>query len=101
MESRNNLSWCNKKHLLFILFASYTLGIYSTPAQGASDLFELPIEDLMSLPVITASRKLEKIQEAPATIIVITAKQIEERGYEYLDEILRDLPGFDLMHSWG
>ena len=32
---------------------------------------------------------------------VITAKQIQERGYEQLEDALRDIPGIDLIHING
>ena len=38
---------------------------------------------------------------APATIFVITAEDILNRGYKSLDEILDDLPGFDVAKTGG
>lgn len=60
------------------------------------DFFKLE-EDI----VVTASRKEEKVTEAPATIYVITEKQIRERGYRTLVDALHDVPGFDIIHTYG
>ncbi len=64
-------------------------------------LSELSLETLMNLNVITATGYEQKISEAPSTMSVITAKQIEERGYEQLEDALRDIPGIDFIHING
>ena len=51
--------------------------------------------------VVTASRTKENLQNAPASVIVITEEDIRNRGYASIDEILYDLPGFDLSFSNG
>ncbi|MCB1142122.1 MAG: TonB-dependent receptor [Leptospiraceae bacterium] len=45
--------------------------------------------------VVTASRKSQKISEAPAKIIVINSEKIKNRGYRTLTEVLQDVPYFD------
>lgn len=64
-------------------------------------LNELSLSDLLDITITSASRKEEKLSEAPATALVITAQQIKERGYEYFEDLLRDIPGFDLNHVNG
>lgn len=64
-------------------------------------LNKLSLEELMSLDVITASGVKQKIAEAASTISVITSQQIQERGYEQLEDVLRDLTGVDLIHIHG
>ncbi|HXH18954.1 MAG TPA: TonB-dependent receptor [Chitinophagales bacterium] len=66
-----------------------------------SSLSELTLEELMNIEVVTASKIGQKLSEAPSTMIVITARQIEERGYEQLEDVLRDIPGVDLIHVHG
>jgi len=66
-----------------------------------NNISDLSLEELMNVEVVTASKVSEKLKNAPATILVITAEQIEERGYRCLDDVLRDLPGFDLVHVNG
>lgn len=88
------------KQTVFILFS---LTPYFCPAQNDSlvkpyALKNLSLEELMNIEVITASGSGQKISEAPSTMIVITAQQIKERGYEELDDALRDIPGLDLAH---
>ena len=64
-------------------------------------LLDMSIEELLNVKVITASRQEERITEAPATVMVITREQIRERGYEELEDVLRDLPGIDFVHVQG
>jgi outer membrane receptor for ferrienterochelin and colicins len=59
-----------------------------------ADLYELSLEDLMQIEVTTASKKAEKLSDAPSIIRVITQKDILERGYENVAEALADIPGF-------
>lgn len=59
----------------------------------------LSFEDLMKLTTVTASKVEQKISDAPATLTVITEKQIQERGYKDLGDLLRDLPGFDISEN--
>ncbi|HNN81878.1 MAG TPA: TonB-dependent receptor [Leptospiraceae bacterium] len=51
--------------------------------------------------VVTASRTKEKLKNAPASMVIITEEDIRNRGYQSIDEILYDLPGFDLSFSNG
>jgi outer membrane receptor for ferrienterochelin and colicins len=51
--------------------------------------------------IMSVSKKAEKLELAPATIFVITAEDILNRGYKSLDEILDDLPGFDVAKTGG
>ena len=58
------------------------------------DLAGATIEDLMNIVVTTASRAPEGIAAAPARVQVVTAAQIERRGYRSLLDVLQDLTDF-------
>ncbi|MEP7377085.1 MAG: TonB-dependent receptor [Chitinophagaceae bacterium] len=66
-----------------------------------ASLLNLSLEELMNVKVVTASGYLQTISEAPSTITVITAEQIAARGYEQLEDALRDIPGIDMIHING
>jgi len=61
----------------------------------------LSLEQLMKIKVVTASGFLQTAAQAPSTVTVITAQQIRERGYEQLEDALRDVPGIDMIHING
>lgn len=52
-------------------------------------------KDLVNIKVTSAGKKEQSIKDAPANIIVVTSEQIENRGYLTLQEVFKDLPGFD------
>jgi len=68
---------------------------------SADDFFDLSLEELMELEVTTASKTKQSLAESPASVIVITAQNIRDRGYHHLEEILHDLPGFDFNKNYG
>jgi len=65
------------------------------------ELEQLSIEELMNVHVVSASNISEKLSEAPATVIVISAKELRDRGYTELSEIFDDLPGMDVVRPYG
>jgi outer membrane receptor for ferrienterochelin and colicins len=72
--------------------------------QAPKNLADQDLQDLMELlntPVVSASKTAEKLSEAPATIIVVSKRDIERRGYTQFLEILQDLPGFDISVTQG
>ena len=49
----------------------------------------------------SVSKKMENIDLAPATIQIITAKDIQDRGYIDIESVFNDLPGFDITRNFG
>ncbi|MFQ5442976.1 MAG: TonB-dependent receptor plug domain-containing protein [Nitrospinales bacterium] len=68
-------------------------------ANVASDFFEMELVQLMDQDVITPSKTIQKISDAPGTVIVVTQQQIRERGYLNLVDLLEDLPGIDIQRQ--
>lgn len=69
--------------------------------QDAKKLEELSLEDLLDVEIVSASNKAEKLSDAPATVIVLTANDIAKRGYLDISEIFDDLPGMDITRPYG
>lgn len=51
--------------------------------------------------VISASKFEEKLEEAPAPMLVITAEDIRNRGYLDLEQVFHDIPGFSVSRGNG
>ena len=74
--------------------------LVSTTARGAAaqsqpgELAASTIEDLMNILVTTASRGVEGVGAAPSRVQVVSAAQIERRGYRSILDVLKDLPDF-------
>jgi iron complex outermembrane receptor protein len=59
------------------------------------DLTQLPLEQLMAIDVVYgASKHDQKITEAPSSVSVVTAADIERYGYRTLADVLSSVHGF-------
>jgi len=87
--------------LFFILLSPLFLLAQTDSVPTVDSLLQLSLEQLMNIQVVTAAGFEQTAAEAPSTITVITDKQIRERGYEQLEDALRDVPGIDLIHING
>lgn len=87
--------------LLFLIHAIAASQQDTTPK--INTLLDFSMEELMNVEVVSASASIsgQKLSEAPSTMYIITAQQIEERGYEELGDALRDIPGIDFIHLNG
>jgi outer membrane receptor for ferrienterochelin and colicin len=88
---------------LFYCLVPFNLLAQQDSSQNVKVLLDYSIEELMNLKVVSASAAVsgQKLIEAPSTMLIITAEQIEERGYEELGDALRDVPGIDFIHLNG
>jgi iron complex outermembrane receptor protein len=67
-------------------------------AEGV-DLLDLTLEDLLNIEVTTASRRPQKISDAPATVISYSAEQIEHFGWRDLKDMFRAVVGIDVSYD--
>jgi len=82
-------------HLLTIL----TLAATAIAQQGAKDLSEASLEELTNIQVYSASKHMQSASEAPASVTVVTADEIQKYGYRNLADILRSVPGFYVTYD--
>lgn len=87
--------------LLFFYTIPILLLSQTDSTKKMNTLLDYSLEELMNLEVVSASVSRQTVTDAPSTILVITAQQIEERGYLQLEDVLRDVPGVDLIHVNG
>ena len=69
------------------------------PRTHLAELADLSLEQLTQLTVTTASRREERLVEAPASIFVITADDIRRSGATSLPEVLRLAPNLQVMRG--
>src|SRR5947207_1722408 len=70
--------------------------------QTPPDLLQMDLEDLMKIkvqPVYGASKHLQKVTQAAASVTIITAEEIQSFGYRTLADTLRSVPGFYLTYD--
>ena len=85
-------------HVLSLVFAGVFLPfqIWAGQAEEA-DIFDFFKEEAEAIRVVTASRLLLTRRQAPATVYVVTAEDIEASGAKTLWDALRGVPGVDVM----
>ncbi len=83
----------------FLLICTILL-CYPVYAADIDHLQEKSLEELMDMTVTTASKREQKIHDAPAVVTVITARQIEQLGVTHLSEIMSFVPGFTITNSY-
>lgn len=76
-----------------------------TPEGHDPDRFVMEVAllktELRASTTSSVSKRSENIEYAPATMQIITAEDIKNRGYNDLEAIFADLPGFDVTTSYG
>jgi len=84
---------------------STLLRLDSTFEPGPSPRFAALVTQVraeeLTTQVASVSKTSESLREAPATVLVITGEEIQRRGYLDLEQLLHDLPGFDISRLNG
>ncbi|MEN9575008.1 MAG: hypothetical protein RL514_2863 [Verrucomicrobiota bacterium] len=73
-------------------------GTTAKPIATAALKDELKWLQAEKITVSTASLHAESLERAPATVRVITQRQIQERGYRTVEDVLKGLPGVDVLN---
>jgi outer membrane cobalamin receptor len=101
MPARSVIGW----RITCPVIVSVVVFVFAVTARadsgGVAHLFDVSLDELLNLTVTTATKTPERLSETPATVRVITAKQIRERGYMTLGELLADLPGIQFRDIQG
>ena len=67
--------------------------------QAAKDLSEASLEDLGKIQVYSASKHMQNASDAPSSVTVITADEIQKYGYRTLADILESVRGFYVTYD--
>jgi outer membrane receptor for ferrienterochelin and colicins len=87
--------------VVYLIIFRATLLSQESDTLRVEDILTMSFDDLMNTQVISASKIQQQIKDVAATVHVITAEQIKERGYFTLEETLSDLPGFQFRNIVG
>jgi outer membrane receptor for ferrienterochelin and colicins len=83
--------------LILVLVVGAPGRLLAQDNQAPADLMDLSMEELMKVEVDSvygASGYKQKVTEAPASVTIITAGDIQRYGYRTLADVLRHVPGF-------
>jgi len=64
-----------------------------------ADFNELDLESLLDQTIVTASKHPQKLSDSPMSATVITADEIAASGARSIPELLRDVPGLDVIQA--
>lgn len=84
-----------RQQLLAAVLCVFVVASFECAAQdGAPDLAEATIEQLGNIKVYSASKRLQAASDAPSSVTVITADDIQQHGYRTLADVLQSVRGF-------
>jgi len=89
------------RYLLMLMITYLFSHIPLVMAEDFNDFAELDLEILLNTEVISASRRPQKLSEAPNAIYVITAEDIKRSGAVDLPDLFRMVPGVDVVGVYG
>lgn len=79
---------------------AFTVPSYGQQADSV-DLFDLSLEDLMNLSVVSSTKKSERMVETPAAVSVITAEEIRLLNFNTLQQVLEYATGVASINGEG
>src|SRR6185295_11650120 len=79
----------------FGLICTVGAGAQPKPSQ-TPDPTLLSLDDLIKAEIYTASKHWQAISEAPASVSIVTADEIQKYGYRTLADILRSIRGISI-----
>ena len=90
---------CQRAIIGIIVSLSLALHVRAADSDGGTpeNLFDMPIEDLMNVEVqkvYGASKREQKVTEAPTSITIVTQEEIQRFGYRTLADILEGTRSF-------
>jgi len=71
----------------------------NTANDPSGDLGTVSLEELGNIQVYSASKHLQSIRDAPSSVTVITADEIQRYGYRTLSDILETVRGFYITYD--
>lgn len=74
-------------------------GTAAVSAANGVNFYDLSLEDLLKIEVITAEKKTQKVADIPASVVIVTREDISQRGYRNLTDILKNVPGFYVIET--
>jgi iron complex outermembrane receptor protein len=101
MNCQKKLSLSIFTKLVFVVALLLPFQVCAQDEPEHDKYFQMSLEELLNVKVVTASAKSERIAAAPATIYSITEEQILIKGYSNLAEVLEDIPEIEVQKKSG
>ncbi|WP_183359052.1 TonB-dependent receptor plug domain-containing protein [Geomonas limicola] len=88
---------------IVLVSLALTVSLGPAPLQAAEgpDVLDLPLERLLDVPVVSASRKTQALSEVASAVFVITQEDIRHSGATTIPDLLRMVPGVQVASMDG
>jgi len=86
--------------LLLVVFVAISFNVLWSSSTDIEKIDNLSLKELMNIKISTASKFDESIKDIPASIVIITRKDIQKYGYKSLADILSNIPGFYMINDY-
>lgn len=83
----------SKYPVLAVLMLAAACARAQEPGTTGDELSQLPLEKLLDIEVVTASRFARKVSDAPTAVSIVTAEDIKTYGYRTLSDVLSSVRG--------
>ncbi|HAF30394.1 MAG TPA: hypothetical protein DCG75_15235 [Bacteroidales bacterium] len=92
---------CKIIRYLFSILTYFSIIAPSFSQTDSLDIYDYSFDQLSKINITSATKVTQHIEEVPSTVIVISEKEIKDRAYFTLEDILADLPGFQFRNIQG
>lgn len=88
--------------ILFFLFLIFPFIQLSAQEKSfrSDELLSMSLDELLNLKISTAGKIEQKLSDVPASVVLISRDEIEKVGYQSVEEILTNVPGFYLIDDY-
>jgi len=90
-----------KHHIIVLLLIYFMFFPLNASANDFDDFSEIDLESILNTEVVSASRRAEKLHQAPNAMYVITENDIKYSGAVDLPDVFRMVPGVDVVNVYG
>jgi outer membrane receptor for ferrienterochelin and colicin len=87
--------------VIIFIYLGISLQAQENNNEDLANPFKMSLDELLNAKVSGVSKYEQWQDDAPASVMVITKKQIRDRGYEDLSDLLKDVPGIDIIENAG
>ncbi len=85
--------------LLLVAWATASNWCVAQPGVADEELFGLSLKELLDISISTATKRPENTNSVPASVTIVTRRDIVVFGYQTLAELLRNVPGMYLTDT--
>ncbi|MDB5096543.1 MAG: outer rane receptor protein [Cyanobacteria bacterium RYN_339] len=75
------------------------IALAGTPAYGQAASSQRDIESLLDSTITSSTKRTQSVRSVPATVVVLTADDLRDRGYTDLVDAMRDMPGVSFLDN--